>query len=478
MWRYPAAVAIIGATTAFAELLYRSFDTDRLSMVFLAGVLVTAFALGSGPAYLAAALGFVIYNVYLVEPRFAVEFTSPEDVFVLLAFVAVAMLTGGLAGRVRDEARRAQARARTMESLLDASRAFSAAGEAEEIGADLARRIAAAVRGPAAVWDAGRLWLAPEEGAIPLAIADPLIEGRAPPTEALGEWRLRVFLSDPDRPGYAVWREGEGEAVAADHGHLIAVLIDLGAAALSRARLAQAQAETAALARTEQLRAALLSSISHDLRTPLAAILASATSLREFSGRFDEATRQDLALTIEEEAERLNRFVANLLSMTRLEGDALSVQGARFDVQEVIERASRRARPGGAQVRVRREGAPGAVLADPILLEQALGNVLENALRFSPEGEDIDVHVMGLGSAILIEVADRGPGVAADELPRIFEKFYRASNTREDAPGAGLGLSIAKGLVEAMGGSVSARPGAGGRGLVVSLILPGAEGET
>ena len=269
---------------------------------------------------------------------------------------------------------------------------------------------------------------------------------------------------------------GAPRAPEAEAASLVDVLIDLGAGAIVRARLSEGQAEIQALARTEQLRNALLSSISHDLRTPLAAILASASSLKEFGDQFPPDVRDDLLATITEEAERLNLFVANLLDMTRLEGGALRVEAGPFSVREVIDRLTARlARRLGAR-RLVTKMADGGLIArgDPVLLEQALGNVLENAIRFSPDGSEILLTVHG-GDRVEIEVTDAGPGVPEAELDLIFEKFFRSPQALKHSQGTGLGLSIARGLTEAMGGAVHARPRADARGLVVALRLPGEE---
>lgn len=474
--RYPGALAIVVVATLAAETLYRTFDITRLSMIFLAGVLTAAVTLGSGPGYFAAVVAFVIYNFYLVEPRFTIEFASAEDVIVLAVFLIVAMLTGSLGGRVRDQAERAQGRARTTSALFHASQEFSSINDAEEIGERLARHIAQAAKGEALVAAAGKIWIHPANGAVPEGFVHDLTNDRGAVADTsafdVQGWRARGLRAQTERLGFAAWRPAEARAPDGDEERLINVLVDLGATAMARARLANAQAEVQALAKTERLRVALLSSISHDLRTPLASILASASSLRDFGPQFDDAVRADLVLTIEEEAERLNRFVSNLLNMTKLESQVLAVNSAAFDVREVVDRVVGRFTARRDHRLVRQTFLEdGRVLGDPILFEQALGNVVDNAIRFSPEGSTISVELVRLEDAILIEISDQGPGVAPEELPRIFDKFYRAPSTTENLQGTGLGLSITKGLIEAMGGEVSARLGPENRGMIVTIHL-------
>jgi K+-sensing histidine kinase KdpD len=480
-WRpYAAALGVVGASTMTAELLFRALDTTRLSMIFLAGVLITAVRWGSGPGYFAAVAAFVIYDFYLSEPRFTLQFGSAEDVLVLIVFFAVAMLTGRLAGKVRDEAARALDRAHTTDALLQASREFSSSADEETIRQRLARHVGEAAKGDGLVWHGDRRWswpavVDPPEGLVTDTLA---ITGRTPDmggvTVTSGSWRARQLVAAGDALGVAAWRSVGPTRLGPEEQRLLNVLVDLGATAIARARLASAQAEMEARVRTEQLRDALLSSLSHDLRTPLAAIMASASSLREFGDQFEPATRADLVLTIQEETERLNIFVTNLLNMTRLESGALAIDSTGFSVAEMVERVIGRFSRRGGEHRLSPSIRPVDLHAcgDPILAEHALANVVENALRFSPGGSPVGITANPRGNLAVIEVADEGPGVPNDELASIFEKFYRSPQSAATLQGTGLGLSITKGLVEAMGGAVAARPRAGGSGLVVSLTLP------
>ncbi|MBP7702204.1 MAG: DUF4118 domain-containing protein [Phenylobacterium sp.] len=474
--RYLAAFGMVAVSTLVAEVIYRVFDTDRLSMVFLAGVLVAAVTLGPGPAYFAAAVAFLVYDIYLVEPRFQFTMTSAEDFLVLLVFLAVAVLTGGLAGRLREAQRRAEARARTSGALFRASEEFSASGHEDAVRQALAHRIAETGR-EAVVFEDGRWWSAPAgvEPPEPLAAAaaDPMAQVAAGQVEA---WRLRPLRADGQALGLAAWRS-TGRLHADDDERLVDVLVDMAAAAIARSRLSGARAEIQARERTDQLRHALLSSISHDLRTPLAAILASASSLREFGDRFDAAVRDDLTLTIQEEAERLNLFVGNLLNMTKLEAGALSIEPVSFGMSEVVGRVVQRLgkRAGERELVASAGGEALAALGDPILAEQALANVVENSIRFSPNGTRIEVCARRTDGQVVVEVQDEGPGAPDADLARIFDKFYRSPATAAGQQGTGLGLSITRGLVEAMGGAVEARARSDGRpGLVVALSFPGA----
>ncbi len=477
-FRYAAAAGLVLVATGAAELLFRLTESPRLSMVFLAAVLLAAYLLGSGPAYFAAGLAFLVYNFYLVEPRFSFSFES-EDAITLTVFLAVAMLTGNLTGRVRDQAARAEARARTTGVLFQATREFSALSEESVIRENLARHLAAAAGGEAFVRSA------PDSvhgvaGVPDAALLDAMAgldqqPGEASWTVAQDGWSLRTLRTAGQALGVVAWRGAANHALSPDEQTLLEILADAGAAALARARLTTAKAEAEARARTDDLRNALLSSVSHDLRTPLAAILASASSLEQFGEAFAPDVRRDLAATIQEEAERLDAFVANLLNMTRVEAGALLVQPVPFSAAEVVSRTvARRAKALGREARLLVPANLSEALGDAVLFEQALGNVVENAMRHTPPNAQVVVQAWSAEGQVLVEVADTGPGVDPADLPRIFDKFFRGA-AGAGRPGTGLGLSISRGLIEGMGGAVGAanRPAPEG-GLAVTFRLPAA----
>ncbi|THD61522.1 ATP-binding protein [Phenylobacterium sp.] len=472
--RYAVAVGMVALATATATLLDWLTNSNRVAGVYLVGVLVTSYLVGSGPGYVAAASSFLIYNFYVANTHFSLASYRPEDVLVLLTFPTVALLMGNLTGRVRDEAKRAEARALATAVLFEGTREFSASDDASFIRARLAEHLAAAARGQAFVLDRGVLCSAGGEAPTPMVLsaARALMlaeDGLARTVEAAG-WRVRVLTGG----AVAGWRTEP--ALSEEEENLLQILADAGAAATARAGLTVAKADAEARARTEDLRNALLSSISHDLRTPLAAVLASATSLQEFGDQFDAKTRHDLTATIQEEAERLNAFVTNLLNMTRLEGGALDPTSAAFDLAEVVDRTRRRFERLRGKRKIACVLGEGAEIAqgDPVLFEVALANVLENAIRYSPDGGRISLTSFPRGGQVVVEVADEGPGVPEAELPKLFDKFYRGAAAKR-LPGTGLGLSIVRGVMQGMGGEAGAvvRPVPPG-GLVISLALPAA----
>lgn len=473
------ALLFVAIATLVAEVLFRSFGLTRLSPVFLTPVLICGVTLGARPAIFAAFLSFSVFNVYLVEPRFEWRLADAEDYMTLGVFLIAALLTGGLSGRLRDQTYRILRQVSGRAALLRASRALSVA--TEEGGILLATRagIAEISALPAAVWkteggDFADLGEAGKRAADDIAglVRDALDQGRVE-TVSRGEWRCRTLRVDEQAIAVAVWRR-PGDRAASDNEKLIEVLIDLGAATIARVRLTAAGAETAALARMEKLRTALLSSLSHDFRTPLSGILASASTLAEYGDKLPSEDRRDLALNIQQEAQTLSEFVASLLSMTRLESGAVALELSRVRPSELVhEIAEKLERRHGSRRIVSRELAGETYAAgDPMLLTQALTNVLENALHFSPAQSPIEVEVRATDARVEISVADAGPGVPEEDLGRIFDKFYRVVSDQASAGGLGLGLSIARGLIEAMEGAIRAENRMPGPGLVISMTLP------
>jgi len=475
---YYAAILLVLWAMAAAEGFHRVSHAPRVPMIFMAAVLITAFLFGAAPAYFAAALAFVVYNFYVAAPRFSITF-APDDFVTLLVFFSVAMLTGNLTGRVRDEAKRNKERADTMAQMFDATREFSSVSDENFIRQRLAHRIATMVNGTAVVRGVEPGGPAPADFDLPDEAAFREVFARAttaPASHATrrhGQWMVRALVSEEECLGAAAWRITPENPMREDEQAFVELMIDAGASAVARAGLVRRVAETEGQATAENLRNALFSSISHDIRTPLTSIIGSASTLREFPKTLETDVGEDLLDNISEEAERLNTYVANLLNMTKLESGVFAAEHATFTVREVIDRLARRLRrQSGREMRILCPDPDLQATGDPVLFEQALANVLENALRYTPASGLIRIFCLARGGSVMVAVEDEGPGVKPEELPLLFVKFYRAVSA-ERSPGTGLGLSITKGLLEAMGGSVNARNRSGRkRGLVVTIALP------
>ncbi len=269
-------------------------------------------------------------------------------------------------------------------------------------------------------------------------------------------------------------RDAPGPLLTPDGRRLLDALADQAAVAIERISLAKGLDEARVSAETERLRGALLTSISHDLRTPLASILGAVSSLRSFPAKYGAAEREELLATLQDEAERLNRFVSNLLDMTRLESGAVELKLDLLDVGEIIGTALRRAANVLArhQIEVAVEPELPMLRLDAVLFEQVLFNLLDNAAKYSPPGSRIDIRAGRDGELIEIEVVDEGPGIPPNDLERIFDKFYRVQAQDRRRAGTGLGLAICRGFVEALGGWIDARNRRDRSGAVLTIRMP------
>jgi two-component system sensor histidine kinase KdpD len=468
--RYGVAILAPIVATLLAQWLVQ-FGINRVAVIFLASVLCAGAYGGVRPAVLATFVAVFTYNYYLVEPTYTLTLASGDDLEALIIFIFAAAGTGLLAGRMRDEREAAQRGLSTTQALFEASRRLSTAIRAEDIDRIMVESAAQALGAPAVIIRGDRVVASEGEpanadtGAL-LTLYKRLIAVKKN-IGASDDWCAAVMLGRGGAHGAVAVLAPHRPRTDEDGERTLASLAGLGAVALDRSQLIDEMAETQAIKQSERLRSALLSSVSHDFRTPLAAILASSTSLLEYGAQLDEPARQDLVRSIRDESERMNRYVANLLAMTRLEAGALAPRVADVDLLDVTSGVAAHLNRHAAarSVKLSSNGEPVIAAADPVLLEQALVNVIENALTLTPAGGRVSVEVADAGAAgARIAVTDEGPGIPSDALPHVFDKFFRVQGQRERA-GVGLGLSIAKGLIEAMGGSIEAQsPVADGRG--------------
>jgi two-component system sensor histidine kinase KdpD len=476
-------VALAGAAATVLDRLSQGAD---LAMIFLVSVLASALAFGLWPSVAAAAAAALAYNFFFLEPRLSFVIGHATDLLTFVVFFAVALTTGWMAGRIRDQGVAMSRRASAITALLAASRTLSASAKREETAQALAEQLAAATGGEAVV-------LLPSGGDVAAVAGAPALNPLGAADQAAARWAwqhgepagadtgtlpnahltFRPLQGLKARSGVAGFdaRTLEGEAGE----RFVSALLDQGAVALERAEFAADAADAEALRRSDKLRSALLNSVSHDLRTPLSTVLGSATTLLEYGKSLDRRVQVDLLSSIREEAERLNRYVGNLLDMTRLEGGGLELRSDWLDVRDVLGAAADRVarRVGGRKVT--RDFPPQLTLikADPALLEQALVNILENAVAYSPDASTIELAAYEDRNNVVISIEDEGRGIPTAELERVFEKFRRMEESTDRGKGAGLGLAISKGFVEAMGGRIAAAsPIHEGRGTRVLISLP------
>ncbi|MCC7045511.1 MAG: sensor histidine kinase KdpD [Alphaproteobacteria bacterium] len=481
------AVLGIGGVVLLGVAVPDLRSLPNVGMLFLAVVLLNAVRHGLSAALLSAVLASLAYNYFYTEPYFTLSVLHWHDVLALAVFLIVAATTGTLAGRVRDQMSGARARMAALQTLYDFARRLGKAKTSDELLHAVVLQ-AHRLSGRAAMmllpqngeleirysWPPDDRIAAGDKGAANWAFKNAEPAGAHTGTLPSAHWHFRPLRAGAGAVG-VFGIAGAPEALPTDLAQTLDAMLDQAAVAVERIEFARKVALAETLAETERFRAALLSSISHDLRTPLTSILGSVTALRRDPGQFDAEARGELLATIQEEAERLDRFVVNLLDITRLEAGAIKPKREWLQVAEVVDTAARRVagRLGDRGfVRTIPSDLP-LLRGDFVLLETVLANLLDNAAKHAANARRIEVSAGVEGAALCISVVDDGDGVPPALLPRLFDKFFRIQRRDRTVAGTGLGLSICKGLTEAMGGTIEAQcPIADGRGMRFTLRFP------
>jgi two-component system sensor histidine kinase KdpD len=507
-------LAGVAAVTILIAGLRGALVVPNLAPIYLLAVILCAVSWGWWSALASAVLAFLAYNFFFVEPVHTFTIHDPQVWVELLVFLLVAAVTSNLAARER--ARREEARQRAEEATLlySVSRALGSRPLEEALG-EVAELLRAALdlRGCA-------ILLAGPDGQLEPKVEVGELDGRL--TDGSAEWLLApprggeaarrwIVVRRPGRPAQSAGHHvplrvdqhmvGSLRLAAPPGGlrpqaaRLLATVAEQLAAAVERERLRQAANEAELLRRTDELRGALLSSVSHDLRTPLAAIKASAGSLLQGDVDWSAADRDGFAETIDREADRLDRLVRNLLDMSRIEGGALRPRREWYDLAELVREVAARLGPmladhpltldlpdpsAGHSTGSSRDlepalsGAKGQALPpvriDYLMIDQVLTNLLENAVKHTPPGTPIEVTLGRADGGLRVCVIDRGPGVPPEAAGRVFDKFQRGG-AAGGPPGSGLGLAVSRGFVEAHGGRLELAPTPGG-GATFCFTLP------
>lgn len=440
---YGLAALLIVATVVTTLLLHRVLNLPDLEMLFLMTVMVTAVWFGRGPAVLASALAVASYDFFFVPPVLTFSIEDSRYFLTFLMMFGVGVVMSEFTSRLRRQERDAVSREERTTALYELTRALASADTPGTIAAIAARHAASTFDAAALVLGVSR-----DGGSHVL--------GAAPQGAQGGPGELDVPLAvGPVRLGSLVLVPRERGGLLADQRAFLDLFCRQTAAALERARLSAEAKQAELRARTEEMRSSLLSTVSHDLRTPLAAITGAATSLRD-DGALTDATRGELVESIVDEAERLERLVANLLDMTRLEAGGIALKRDWVPLDETIGSALTRLESRLEDRAVTVSIAPDVplVLLDPVLFEHVFVNLLENAVKYTPAQSPIAIVARRSEETIAIEIRDRGPGIEEGSEEQVFDKFYRGAHL--GVSGAGLGLPICKGIVEAHGGTIRA----------------------
>ena len=493
---YALAVLATVVAAAVAWAVSSVLPLPNISLVFLAAVLLVAVRSSLGPSLVCAALSFMTYDFLFIPPNFSFAIQREEDVLTLLFFLLMAALTGNLAARQRRQLQALRDTQEETSELLDLSRKLTAATDRQAVISAAAHHLEGWSdlnlclvnrdgQGGWKVETGGPLTLTEaERAAADWAWQHDQPAGMGTGTLPFGRWWWWPLSAEEGPLGLLGVSAKPGQALSGQRRRLLMALSQPLAQALARAQLAQ-ELESARLhGETEQLRSALLASVSHDLRTPLTSMRGSIDSLLALGEAIPLEDRRELLEGTRDEAERLDRYIQNLLDMTRLGHGALKLARDWVSPGDIVGSALGRLRAVLAPLQVHTEVPAQLPLlyVHAALIEQALVNVLENAARFSPPHGRLHLSAGVADNQLVFAVADEGPGIPEEERAKIFDMFYTAARGDRGGQGTGLGLAICQGMVGAHGGHISVADGIEGRGTCISLFLPlptqpGLEGE-
>ncbi len=467
------------ATTGLCALLAARIDPSNLAMIYLLTVLAVATAWGRGPSILASVLGVAAFDFFFVPPSLTFAVGDGQYIITFAVMLTVGLLTSTLAVRLRQQAEAHRRRQERTAALYRTSREFALASTLTEVVQSVESHLGAMYDSEAWVLlpdGEGRLGPAPGiTSRFPLEARERAVAQWAHDhgqmaglgTDTLGAARALYVPLITARGGVGVLGLFPGEGAGSltpERVDLLGAFASQAAVVVERALLAEEAQRVRMSAESERLRNLLLSSVSHDLRTPLSAITGSASSLLEGEAQIPQETRRELTQSILDEADRLNRLLGDLLSMTRLESGGIQLRREWVPLEEMIGAALNQLERAlqGHPVKVDIPEDLPLLSVDAVLVEHLLVNLLENAAKYSGPDAPIEISARSDGSGVRVEVADCGPGLAPGDEERVFEKFYRASGTRS-VQGTGLGLPICQGIVEAHGGTIEAanRPAGG-----------------
>lgn len=488
-WGYAAGLLAPLVPTVFGLAFEHVVSLPNLAIVYLVGVLLVASRFGLRAATLASLVSVVSLNFFFTEPRYSLSIAEADGLVSVSVFLVAAVVASNLAARLRAQVDATRLTVRRTANLYDFNRRISAAIGQDDVLWAVVHHVASTIGGRSLV-------LMPrEDGTLEIMagyppedrLDDASVQAAAwtwqhggPAGNGTGILTQSDWLFLPMKTGrgaigvLGVQVDPDGGLLAPEMGTLLDTLANQAAVALERTALVGDIEKARVATEAERLRSALLSSLSHDLRTPLASIFGAATSLHNYDASLVPAQRLELVQTIQEEAERLNRFVQNLLDMTRIGAGSLKPRADWVDLGDVIGAALQRARAMLRRRCVRIDLEPGLPLLslDPLLMEQVFFNLIDNACKYSPDGTAISIAARRAGDTATITLSDQGPGIAETDREKVFDMFYRVEARDSQAPGTGLGLAICRGIVEAHGGTIRAVTGPEGRGTTIAIALP------
>ncbi|UZE46967.1 sensor histidine kinase KdpD [Rhodopseudomonas sp. P2A-2r] len=487
---YLAALAIVAVALGVAKLIQPMFGIENVDLVFLTAVVSVAVRYGLWPSLLASVVASLCYNFFFLPPVHTFTITEPTNVAAFFFFMLIALLVSNLAARVRSQAVAAMGRVRTTESLYAFSRKLAGTAAMDDVLWATAYQTALMLRVRVVL-------LLPEQGVITVKAGYPPEDELDKADLAAANWAWandrpagrgsdtlpgakRLFL--PMRTGrgpigvIGIDDDRTGPLLTPDQRRLLDALVDQGALAIERVQLVEDMDRAQRSIESDRLRQALLTSISHDLKTPLASVLGAAGTLRDLATKLSDTEKTELLGTIIDESERLNRFIANLLDMTKLEAGAIVPNSALHDLGEIVGSALRRASKilGDHKVNLELATDPPMLELDAVLFEQVLFNLLDNAAKYAPQGTAITIRAQRDKDSVVLQILDEGAGIPPNDLEHVFDKFYRVQKGDHVRAGTGLGLAISRGFIEAMHGTIAAtnRTDRSGAAMIIRLPIP------
>ncbi len=483
--RYVWGLALLAAATALSALIAPHISPTNLVMIYLLSVVIAAVYLGRGPAVMVSVMGVVIFDYFFVPPHLTFAIANTEYLLTFLGLLAVGLVVSQLTATVHEQAEAAQNRETQTVALYELGRDLTVAGDLKSVTQTVIEHISQVFGREVAVFLTEGKILKSYATSPGLTISDSdlavanwsFIHGQAAGrgTDTLPEASMRYQPLKTTRGVIGVLGVKPASfhrLLTRDQLRTLDAFANQIALAIERTRLDEQARQAEVLEITDNLQNALLSSISHDLRTPLVSITGALSSLADDQVALDDTARRSLVETAGEEADRLNRLVGNLLDMTRLESGAMRINRAEADIQDLIGSSLEelRDRLANRRMTVNVPSDLPLVPLDFVLIQRVLVNVIDNALKYSPPETPIEIQAHMAGAFVEITVADRGVGIPPEDMGRIFDKFYRVQRP-DNINGTGLGLAICKGIVEAHGGFISAENRSEG-GTMITIALP------
>lgn len=485
---YVTAIVLVALALGLGVLILPFLGIENVDLVFLTAVVSVAVRFGLLPSLLASVAASLCYNFFFLPPIYAFTISDPTNIAAFVFFMLIAVIVSNVAARVRMQAVEATGKARTTEYLYSFSRKLAGTATLDDV-------LWATAYQTALMLKVRVVLLLPENDRIVVKAGYPPEDELDQADLAAANWAWsndrpagrgsdtlpgakRLFL--PMRTGrgpigvVGIDDDRSGPILTPDQTRLLDALMDQGALAIERVRLVEDMDQVQRAIETDRLRSALLTSISHDLKTPLASVLGAATTLRDFSSKLADAEKADLLSTMIDEAERLNRFIANLLDMTKIESGAIVPNSAPHDLDEIVGSALRRGGKilGRHQVDLALAADLPMLDLDAVLFEQAIFNLLDNAAKYAPAGTTISLRGWQDKESVYLQILDEGSGIPQQDLESIFNKFYRVQKGDHVRPGTGLGLAIARGFIEAMHGTIFAANRVDRSGAVMTIKMP------